>query len=316
MRKLRIVFMGTPEFAVPSLQILLDHGYEIAGVVTATDKPGGRGRSAMTLSPVKRFAVERGLEVLQPEKLRDPGFQNALRALDANLFVVVAFRMLPQSVWQMPAYGTFNLHGSLLPQYRGAAPINWAIIRGETKTGVTSFFLNEEIDTGNVIFQEPIDILPDETAGELHDRMMYLGAAVVLKTVRAIESGTPAIHPQEDKAATQAPKIFHDTCSIDFAKSTQEVHNFIRGLSPIPGAFTHLDDHTLKILRSAMEIAPHPYPPGHFFTDKKNLLKVSTLDGFIHLIEIQMEGRRRMHVKDFLNGFSFQKFPGVKIISE
>jgi methionyl-tRNA formyltransferase len=316
MRKLKIVFMGTPEFAVPSLKILLDHDYDIAAVVTATDKPGGRGRAAMTLSPVKRIAVERGLTVLQPEKLRDPEFQDTLRNLDANLFVVVAFRMLPKSVWQMPAYGTFNLHGSLLPQYRGAAPINWAIIRGETQTGVTSFFLDETIDTGRIIFQERMDILPDETAGELHDRMMDLGASVVLKTVRAIENGTPETLPQEDRAATHAPKIFHDTCRIDFAKTAAEVHNFIRGLSPYPGAFAQLQGQTLKITRSSVEITPHSYPPGTYFTDKRNFLKVSTLDGFVHLIELQMEGRRRMEVKDFLNGFSFQKFIGVKILSE
>lgn len=316
MRKLKIVFMGTPEFAVPSLKILLDHDYDIAAVVTATDKPGGRGRAAMTLSPVKRIAVERGLTVLQPEKLRDPEFQDTLRTLDANLFVVVAFRMLPKSVWQMPAYGTFNLHGSLLPQYRGAAPINWAIIRGETQTGVTSFFLDETIDTGRIIFQERMDILPDETAGELHDRMMDLGASVVLKTVRAIENGTPETLPQEDRAATHAPKIFHDTCRIDFAKTAAEVHNFIRGLSPYPGAFAQLQGQTLKITRSSVEITPHSYPPGTYFTDKRNFLKVSTLDGFVHLIELQMEGRRRMEVKDFLNGFSFQKFIGVKILSE
>ncbi|MFZ4426365.1 MAG: methionyl-tRNA formyltransferase [Saprospiraceae bacterium] len=305
MRKLKIVFMGTPEFAVPSLKILLDHDYDIAAVVTTTDKPGGRGRTAMTLSPVKRIAVEKGLTVLQPEKLRDPEFQDTLRALDANLFVVVAFRMLPKSVWQMPAYGTFNLHGSLLPQYRGAAPINWAIIRGETQTGVTSFFLDETIDTGRIIFQERMDILPDETAGELHDRMMHLGASVVLKTVRAIENGTPETLPQEDRAATHAPKIFHDTCRIDFAKTAAEVHNLIRGLSPYPGAFAQLQGHTLKITRSSVEITPHSYPPGAYFTDKRNFLKVSTPDGFVHLTELQMEGRRRMGVKDFLNGFSF-----------
>jgi methionyl-tRNA formyltransferase len=316
MRKLKIVFMGTPEFAVPSLRILIEQGYEVVGVVTATDKPGGRGRREMLETPVKRFALSHGLPVLQPEKLRDPQFLEALHQTGANLFVVVAFRMLPKSVWSMPEYGTFNLHGSLLPRYRGAAPINWAIIRGESVTGVTSFFIREEIDTGNILFQEPIEIGPDETAGELHDRMMHLGAAVVLKTVEAIAHGPVTAFPQDETLASQAPKIFHETCAIDFNQNARDVHNFIRGMSPYPGAYTSIEGQTLKILRCMPEEQPHPYPPGYFFSNKKNIFKISTLDGFVHLLELQLEGRRRMDVKSFLNGFSFEDFIGVKIISE
>lgn len=316
MRKLRIVFMGTPEFAVPSLEILLDHGIEVAGVVTATDKPGGRGRKELLQSPVKRFAAERGLPVLQPEKLRDPEFLEQLRALNANLQVVVAFRMLPKSVWSMPEYGAFNLHGSLLPKYRGAAPINWAIIRGEKITGVTSFFLQETIDTGNIIFQESLEIGPDETAGELHDRMMRLAAEVVLKTVRAIADGPVKTTPQDDVQASLAPKIFHETCMIDFGQSTAEVHNFIRGLSPYPGAWTMFRGQTLKILRAEVLQTPHSYPSGRYFSDKKNFLQISTADGFVRLFELQLEGRRRMGVKDFLNGLNFEENVDVKILNE
>ena len=308
--------MGTPEFAVPSLQILIENGFEVVGVVTATDKPGGRGRREMIETPVKRFALANGLPVFQPEKLRDPNFQEALRQTGANLFVVVAFRMLPKSVWAMPEFGTFNLHGSLLPRFRGAAPINWAIIRGESVTGVTSFFIQEEIDTGNILFQESIEIGPDETAGELHDRMMHLGAEVVLKTVQAIEKGPVQALPQDEALASQAPKIFHETCEIDFNQSARDVHNFIRGMSPYPGAYTHIEGQTLKILRSMPEEQPHSYPPGQFFSNKKNTFKISTLDGFVHLLELQLEGRRRLDIKSFLNGFSFDEFFVVKIISE
>ncbi len=316
MRKLRIVFLGTPEFAVPSLRILIDNGFEVVGVVTAPDKPGGRGRRETIATPVKQFALASGLPVFQPEKLRDASFQEELRQTRANLFVVVAFRMLPKSVWAMPEYGTFNLHGSLLPRYRGAAPINWAIIRGETVTGVTSFFIREEIDTGNILYQEPLAIGQDETAGELHDRMMHLGAEVVLKTVKAIAEGSVEAFPQDESLASQAPKIFHDTCAIDFNQATRVVHNFIRGLSPYPGAWTSMEGQNLKILRSMPEEQPHPYPPGYFFSNKKNMLKISTRDGFVHLLELQLEGRRRMDVKSFLNGFSFEDFPGVETLSE
>ena len=299
---MRIVFMGTPEFAVPSLEILLQHGYEIPAVVTAADKPGGR--SGIQESAVKKFAVAHGLRVLQPEKLKNPDFLEELRALRADLQVVVAFRMLPEAVWNMPPLGTLNLHGSLLPKYRGAAPINWAIINGETETGVTTFLLRHEIDTGDILFQEKLPIGENDTAGEIHDRMMLLGAGVVLRTVQAIERGEARALPQTGTEATHAPKIFTETCRIDFAQPTAKVHNFIRGLSPYPGAWTTLDGKTLKVLRT-MKAVPGtaPLPSGQFVTDGKNYLKISTMDGFVEVLELQLEGKRRMDVRDFLNGY-------------
>lgn len=299
---MRIVFMGTPEFAVPSLEILLQNGYDIPAVITAADKPGGR--SGIQESAVKKFAVARGLRVLQPEKLKNPEFLEELRALRADLQVVVAFRMLPEAVWNMPPLGTLNLHGSLLPKYRGAAPINWAIINGETETGVTTFLLRHEIDTGDVLFQEKMPIGENDTAGEVHDRMMVLGAQVVLRTVQAIERGEARPLPQSDAEATHAPKIFTETCRIDFAQPTARVHNFIRGLSPYPGAWTMLDGKTLKILQT-LKTGPGAValPPGQFVSDGKNYMKISTLDGFVEVLELQMEGKRRMSVKDFLNGY-------------
>lgn len=299
---MRIVFMGTPEFAVPSLEILLQHGYEIPAVVTAADKPGGR--SGILESAVKKFALTHGLRVLQPEKLKNPVFLEELRALRADLQVVVAFRMLPEAVWNMPPLGTLNLHGSLLPKYRGAAPINWAIINGETETGVTTFLLRHEIDTGDILFQEKLPIGENDTAGEVHDRMMLLGAQLVLCTVQAIERGEARPLPQSDTEATHAPKIFTETCRIDFAQPTARVHNFIRGLSPYPGAWTTLDGKTLKILRT-LKAAPagDMPPPGQFVSDGKSYLKICTLDGSVEVLEVQLEGKRRMTVRDFLNGY-------------
>lgn len=303
--KPRIVFMGTPEFAVPSLRILLDGGYDVAGVVTATDKWGGRGKQQLLESAVKRFAVERGLPVLQPEKLKSPDFLEQLAALQGNLQVIVAFRMLPEAVWRMPALGAFNLHGSLLPRYRGAAPINWAVINGESETGVTTFFLNAEIDTGDVLFQERMPIGPDETAGEVHDRMMELGARVVLKTVQAIESQSYNLQRQDDALASKAPKLFHETCQIDFTQSAGAVHNFIRGLSPYPGAWTLLDGLELKILRSKPGFGAPPLAPGLFFSDHKSRLRCATPDGWVDVLELQLQGRRRMPVEEFLKGYRF-----------
>lgn len=299
---MRIVFMGTPEFAVPSLEILLQNGYTVPAVVTAADKPGGR--FGLQESAVKKFALSHGLRVLQPEKLKNPEFLEELRALRADLQVVVAFRMLPEAVWNMPPLGTLNLHGSLLPKYRGAAPINWAIINGETETGVTTFLLRHEIDTGDVLFQEKMPIGENDTAGDIHDRMMVLGAQVVLRTVQAIERGEARPLPQSDAEATHAPKIFTETCRIDFAQPTARVHNFIRGLSPYPGAWTMLDGKTLKILQT-LKTGPGAValPPGQFVSDGKNYLKISALDGFVEVLELQMEGKRRMNVKDFLNGY-------------
>ncbi|MBK9015028.1 MAG: methionyl-tRNA formyltransferase [Saprospiraceae bacterium] len=314
--------MGTPDFAVPSLEILLDNGYDVVAVVTATDKLGGRGGNQLLESAVKKFAVSRGLPVLQPEKLRSPDFLEQLRSYNADLQIVVAFRMLPEVVWAMPKIGTFNLHGSLLPKYRGAAPINWAIINGEQETGATTFFLRHEIDTGDLLFQAKMPIGEDETAGEVHDRMMHLGANLVLKTVQAIERGDYVLQKQDDSQACHAPKIFHETCEIDFKRTTAEVHNFVRGLSPFPGAWfvvknaLTLDDGTpwqsdswdklqgveLKVYKSKKEVAVHDFAPGHLITDGKKTLKVATLDGFVHLVEMQVQGRKRLGAVDFLNG--------------
>ncbi|MEY3248013.1 MAG: hypothetical protein RL742_56 [Bacteroidota bacterium] len=299
---MRIVFMGTPEFAVPSLQILLENGYEIPAVVTAPDKPGGR--LGMQQSAVKQFALERGLKVLQPEKLKDPAFLEIFRALQADLLVVVAFRMLPEAVWSLPPRGAVNLHGSLLPKYRGAAPINWAVIQGEKETGLTTFFLKKQIDTGDILFQERLPIGPEETAGELHDRMMQLGAELILKTVRAIESGTAQAQPQTDALATLAPKIFPEDCRIDFNRPVQQVHNFVRGLSPYPGAWTMLDGKILKILRARpVADAAAETTPGRFSSDGKHWLRIRAADGLLDVLELQLEGKRRMPVQDFLNGF-------------
>jgi methionyl-tRNA formyltransferase len=297
----RIIYLGTPEFAVAPLRRLLDHGYDIPAVVTAPDKPGGR--HGVQVSAVKQFAVERGLHVLQPEKLKNPDFLAELRDFRADLQVVVAFRMLPELVWNMPPMGTMNLHASLLPKYRGAAPINWAIINGEKETGLSTFLLKHQIDTGDLLFQERLSIGPDETAGELHDRMMQHGADLVLRSVQALERGEAKPLPQSDETATHAPKIFHDTCRVDFARPVAEVHNFVRGLSPYPGAWTDLDGKTCKILRTAPEPTQEAPAPGQFFSDGKNYLKISALDGYLQVLELQMEGKRRMKTQEFLNGY-------------
>jgi methionyl-tRNA formyltransferase len=297
--------MGTPEFAVPSLEILLKNGYEVPAVVTAPDKPGGR--HGLQVPAVKERAAECGLHILQPEKLKNPAFLEELSQIKADLQVVVAFRMLPEVVWNMPPLGTMNLHTSLLPKYRGAAPINWAIINGEAETGLTTFLLKHEIDTGDILFQEKIAIGENETAGELHDRMMLAGAQLVLKTVRAIERGEAKSLPQADVEASHAPKIFTENCRIDFAQPTAKVHDFIRGLSPHPGAWTELDGKNLKILKTEKDLPPTTYDvrpaPGEFFSDGKSFLKISTLDGFVQVLELQMEGKRRMNARDFLNGY-------------
>lgn len=305
--KPRIVFMGTPDFAVPSLRILLDNGYEVVGVVTATDKMGGRGKQQLLQSAVKRFAVERGLTVLQPDKLKDPAFLEQLAALQGNLQVVVAFRMLPELVWRMPVLGAFNLHGSLLPRYRGAAPINWAVIEGQKETGVTTFFLNTDIDTGDILFQERLPIGPDDTAGEVHDRMMELGAQVVLKTVQAIENQSYTLQKQDDTLASKAPKIFRETCQIDFAQPAQNVHNFIRGLSPFPGAWTLLEDQELKIFRSRPVTTGPSGAPGTLMSDGKSYLRFAAADGYIDVLELQLQGRKRMATEEFLKGHRFSE---------
>lgn len=305
-RALRIVFMGTPEFAVASLRILVENGYEVVGVVTTTDKYGGRGGKKLIESAVKKYAVVQGLPILQPDKLRNPDFVAALKAWKANLQVVVAFRILPRVVYEMPEYGTFNLHGSLLPKYRGAAPINWAVINGETETGVTSFFLKRKVDTGDMIFQAKMPIGSDETVGEVHDRMMELGAAVVLKTVQAIEKEEVQTIPQNDNQATGAPKIFHETCQIDFTKPTQAVHNFVRGLSPYPAAWTVLDGLKLKIFKTTKEDEVHQLEAGTIITDGKKVFKIATEDGFLVLHQVQLQGRKRMDTVSFLNGYNMK----------
>lgn len=301
--------MGTPDFAVPSLEILLENGYEVVAVVTVADKLGGRGHQLLQ-SPVKKFAISKGLPVLQPTNLKSQEFQEELRSYHADLQVIVAFRMLPKAVWSMPKIGSINLHGSLLPKYRGAAPINWAIIEGEKETGVTTFFLQHEIDTGDILFQEKIPIGENETAGELHDRMMHLGAGVILKTVQTIERGDYVLQKQSDAEATKAPKIFHETCEINFHQSTQKVHDFIRGLSPYPAAWTVWqaagdgNGLVLKIFKTIKELASHEHAPGTVMTDRKKFLKIATGDGYVQVLECQLEGRRRMGVVDFLNGWN------------
>ncbi len=299
--------MGTPEFAVPSLKILLDHQYEVVGVITATDKMGGRGNKKLIQSDVKKFALEQGLNILQPKNLKNPEFQEELRQLNADLQIVVAFRMLPETVWNMPRLGTMNLHGSLLPKYRGAAPIHWAVINGEKETGVSTFLLQHEIDTGDLLLQKSLAIGPDETTGEVYERMKAMGAGVVLESVQKIESGDYQLQAQNNEQATKAPKIHTETCVIDFNQSTEKVHNFIRGLSPFPVAWTMLEEKKLKIYRSEKEIIAHNHPIGTWWSDDKHYLKCATNDGYIKALDLQMQGRKRMPVKDFLNGFSLKK---------
>lgn len=303
---MKIVFMGTPDFAVASLNALYEAGYEIVGVVTAADKPAGRGQKLQE-SAVKKYAVEKGLKVLQPLKLKDPEFIEQLTALHADLQVVVAFRMLPEVVWNMPAKGTINLHGSVLPQYRGAAPINHAIINGEQESGVTTFFLKHEIDTGDVIFVEKVAIGPDDTAGDLHDQLMETGARLLVRTVKAVESNAYTEIPQPNSAELRhAPKIFKEFCKIDWNQPVKTIYNLIRGLSPYPTAFTLLNDKTIKIFKASYEETTATHDPvvtaGNFITDGKTFLKFAAADGFIHLLDVQYEGKKRMLVDEFLRG--------------
>lgn len=306
MQDLRIVFMGTPEFAVGSLAELVDAGCNIVGVVTAPDKPAGRGMK-LTESAVKKYAVEKGLHILQPEKLKNPEFITSLKELQADLQVVVAFRMLPEMVWDMPPFGTINLHGSLLPQYRGAAPIHWAVINGEKETGVTTFKLQHAIDTGDILLQKSFPIGKDETTGEVHDRMKEIGAAVLVETVKGIAENTLQERKQSllanDKDLKHAPKLFTENCQVNWQQPIDTIHNFIRGLSPFPGALSKLDDKILKIYRSKKEPANHQSAPGTVFSDGKTYLKIAALGGYIHLLDLQIEGKKRMLVEDFLRGY-------------
>jgi len=302
---MRIVFMGTPQFAVVSLDELVTAGCDIVAVVTAPDKPAGRGQKLQE-SAVKQYAVANGIPVLQPEKLKNPAFLEELKSFNADLQVVVAFRMLPEVVWNMPSKGTINLHASLLPQYRGAAPINWVLINGEKESGVTTFFLRHEIDTGNILFTEKVTLTGSETAGELHDRLMYKGAGLLVKTVKGVESGRYNEHPQSQLAEgvelRHAPKIFKEDCVIDWNQPAESVYNKIRGLSPIPTAYTTLKGKVLKIYRSEFEQAQPGVSPGNFITDGKTWLKFATPDGLVSLTEVQLEGKKQMGIQEFLRG--------------
>jgi methionyl-tRNA formyltransferase len=307
-KNLRIVFLGTPDFAVASLEALVNAGCNIVGVITAPDKPAGRGLQ-LQQSAIKKYAIEQNLKVLQPEKLKDELFINELKSLQADIQIVVAFRMLPEIVWNMPHLGTINVHGSLLPQYRGAAPINWAIINGEKQTGVTTFKLKHEIDTGNILMQETIAIDDDETAGSLHDKMKIVGANLLVKTIKEVTENnieeieqhqTPNI---EKQTLNHAPKIFTETCKINWAKSVDEVYNLIRGLAPYPAATATLNGKGFKVFSCTKILEQPTEQVGTFISDYKTFLKFTCLNGYISIIELQLEGKKRMKIEDFLKGF-------------
>jgi len=297
--------MGTPGFAVPGLQYLLDAGYPVVAVVTAPDKPGGRGMKQLISSPVKNFAIEHSIPVLQPENLKSKDFVQALASYEADLQVVVAFRMLPEVVWKMPPMGTMNLHGSLLPAYRGAAPIQWAIINGDKVTGVTTFRLQHAIDSGEILLQREIPILDQDDAGTLHDRMMYIGASLVVSSVDLLSSGEAKTIKQDQSAISHAPKIYHHDAHIDWTKSALEIYNLVRGMSPYPGAWSTLDGNEFKILKSVIANDEQSGMPGKVFVKDKHLL-VQTEAGCIELLEVQLAGKRKMSVKDFLNGYTIR----------
>lgn len=310
-RKLRILFMGTPEFAVAGLDALIHDEQDVVAVVTSMDKPAGRGRKIKT-SPVKDYALSQNIPVLQPEKLKSPAFLAKLQDLQPDLIVVVAFRMLPEQVWKLPPLGTINLHASLLPQYRGAAPINRVLMNGETETGLTTFFIEKEIDTGKIILQETVPIDPDENAGNLHDKMMNTGAVLLVKTVRALAGGNPLLTDQAALISKQeklkmAPKIFTEDCRIDWDQDTEVVYNHIRGLSPYPAAWTRLKDQTgeekiLKIFGAEKEVLPVNEKPGTILTDDNNTLEIVCRNGIIRLTRIQLEGKKKMETPEFLRG--------------
>lgn len=312
-KELRIIYMGTPDFAVESLRCLVEGGYNIVGVVTMPDKPANRGHK-LQQSPVKQYAVEHGLHVMQPERLKDETFIEELRSLHADLQIVVAFRMLPEVVWAMPRLGTFNLHASLLPQYRGAAPINWAVINGETRTGITTFFLKHEIDTGEVIQQVEIPISDTDNVGTVHDRLMKLGGDLVVETVDRILTGTVKSIPQEDIAVTgelkPAPKIFKETCRINWNQPTKRVYNFVRGLSPYPGAWTEMEQQgaeplVIKIFETSKLTNDPKCAPGTLQTDNRHFIHIATQDGWIDVKSLQLPNKKRLTVEELLRGYHF-----------
>lgn len=312
-KDLRIVYMGTPEFAVESLKRLVEGGYNVVGVITMPDKPMGRHGSVLQPSPVKEYAVSQGLKILQPEKLKDEAFLEELRALKADLQIVVAFRMLPEVVWAMPPMGTFNLHAALLPQYRGAAPINWAVINGDKETGITTFFLQHEIDTGDIIQQVRVPIEDTDNVGIVYDKLMMLGGDLVLETVDAILAGTIRPIPQEELIQPEtelrpAPKIFKETCRIDWNSNVKKVYDFVRGLSPYPAAWTELvlpdgNRQVIKVYETEKVVKEHPHPVGYIDTDGKNYFRVAVKDGYVNLRTLQLAGKKRMDVGDFLRGY-------------
>ncbi|MBK5208399.1 MAG: methionyl-tRNA formyltransferase [Flavobacteriaceae bacterium] len=309
MRDLRIVFMGTPDFAVATLEALIKAKFNVVGVVTAPDKPAGRGQKIQQ-SPVKKYALNNNLLILQPSNLKSEEFIANLKNLNANLHIIVAFRMLPKEVWKLPEYGTFNLHASLLPNYRGAAPINWAIINGESKTGVTTFFIDEKIDTGNIILQKEVSIEDDETLGELHDKLMEIGSKLVVKTVQQIEKGTITTIEQAEIEEKSAPKIYNETCKINWNDTLTNTYNLIRGLNPYPAAWTTLINNgekiKVKIYNVKKESAQHQYKTGTVITSK-NDLKIAVTNGYIFIESLQLAGKKRMDSKSLLNGFQFQE---------
>lgn len=309
---MKIIYMGTPDFAVEPLRRLVEAGKNIVAVVTMPDKPAGRGHK-IQFSPVKEYALSVNLPILQPVNLKDPEFVEQLRSYQADLQIVVAFRMLPEIVWNMPPLGTFNLHASLLPQYRGAAPINWAVINGETETGITTFFLQHEIDTGDIIQQQKIDIAPDDNAGIVHDKLMYLGADLVLQTVNQIESGNLTSMPQPEGELKAAPKIFKDTCRINFNTTAESVRNLVRGLAPYPAAWLELADAegnttNMKIYEVSKELCTPTHPAGTLICDGKKVLKVAVLDGYIHLDQVQLAGKKRMPSADLMRGTDLTQY--------
>lgn len=320
-KDLKIVYMGTPEFAVESLKRLVEGGYNIVGVITMPDKPMGRHGSVLQPSPVKQYAVSQGLKVLQPEKLKNEEFVAELRSLNADLQIVVAFRMLPEVVWSMPRLGTFNLHASLLPQYRGAAPINWAVINGDTETGITTFFLKHEIDTGEIIDQVRVPIADTDNVEVVYERLMRLGGDLVLKTVDAILEGSVKTIPQEELAQVgelrPAPKIFKETCRIDWTIGVKRIYDFVRGLSPYPAAWTELyqegtDPVMLKIFETEKLFCEHSLAPGTIVTDCKTYFKIASSDGYVNVLSLQLAGKKRMEINDFLRGYRHTEKAYVK----